>query len=1304
MLYGNLKSNKYITINNTNIKKYFYLKKIFIISLLLLFFVIFFVLTYFAKSEDLRKELDLPSSYDLRNADGENYVTSVKRQKGGTCWTHGALASIEGNLLINGEWKSTGNEVEPNLAEYHLDWWNGFNRHYNNDTNPPDGGGLDVHNGGDYLVTSAYISRGEGTVYSIDANDASEYDDNWYDFTPERNGTSYQYFYSRDIEWLTLGDNLTNISLIKNKIITNGVMGTCLYYSNEFYSDVTNSHYQPPTDNNDPNHAVAIIGWNDTKSTQAPLPGAWLCKNSWGSGWGEKGYFWISYYDKHSCRHPEMGAISFQNTTIQKYDKIYYHDYHGWRDTLKNVTKAFNVFTGNDSHILTSVSFFSANDSVNYTIKIFDDFSKGNLINEVSTISGKIDFMGFHTIDLDKPFPLKEGDNYYIYLELSEGGHPYDRTSEVPVLLGNSNEMGTIVESSSNPSESYYFNGSKWLDLYDIDNSANFCIKGLCISKYIPKKIWVDNDFNETTQGWGFTHFDRIQDAIDNGIDGDTINVFQGTYFENVIVNKSVILIGNGSENTTIDGDGNGTVINISAENVELSKLFITGSGDNQEKDAGIKIFSRQNKISNCNISNNGERGIYIYDSDANIIMDCNISNNNGYGIEIGYSNNNSILNNIFINNGLWIYGKNLSNYFHTIEKNTVNFKNLLYYKNETEIVLDRIEVAQLILINCSEFEIQNIEISNTSAGIQIAYSKNNQISNCTISNIQFDGINLDNSFNNIIFSCNILNSFNGIRMDESINNNIYSSNISCYNAGILIKDSSNNNTIFHNNFNKINNFNAYDYCSNKWDNGIEGNYWDDYDGMDTNGDGIGETPYYIQEDNQDRYPLLNPFGYKSPFANAGENQTTYINEDVFFNGSGIDLDGEIEKYEWDFDGDGIYDWESKTTGKTTHIYTEKGEFYTKLCVTDNWGKTDTDTCLIKVIENQKPTIELLFPLNSSILTTNSVILHWNSTDKDNDSLSFDIYFDNKPFPENLISENVTTQFYNIKNLSNGMTYFWKIILFYGRDKVESEIWNFEVQIPKPNNPPTIILKSPLYNEILKSKTPLLTWEGIDLDYDNLIFDIYLDTNQNPSTKIAENLNKEYFRIHELISGKTYFWRVYVSDGKTTVSSEIWSFRIKIEGIENNEKPNVSIINPKEGELIGGIFDIIGISSDDIKVLKVEIRIDEREWIEVNGTNKWSFKWDTTEFQNGNYKIYFRSFDGEYYSEIEFINIEIDNLNEIKKEENRLNNINIFLILTLTFIIFILISKNIKKGRNDKESKEGQSEISPDEKLINDDN
>ena len=459
----------------------------------------------------------------------------------------------------------------------------------------------------------------------------------------------------------------------------------------------------------------------------------------------------------------------------------------------------------------------------------------------------------------------------------------------------------------------------------------------LCIKDVEAKTITVDDD--------GGQDYESIQDAIDDATEGDIIRVYEGIYYENLLVNKTVNLIGNGTDNTTIDAKGNGTVVNLSADNVEISNFLITGSGDNRGYYAGIRVYSSNNIISNCDISKNKNgillrytsnnsilncnitnheyknsdtnliNGISFYYSSNNLILNCNITNcdyhgihfylssnntisscnisNNYEGIRLEDSSNCAVSNNIFINNGIAIISKTLSHFVHSIENNTVNGKPLLYYWNKNNKILNGIEVGQIILVNCSNFEIKNINISNAPNGIIFAFCEGNTISNCNISNNDWRGIILQHSNNNTILKCNISNNGNGISLrysndnkvsscnilnidwhgiyvwSSSKRNKISNSNISNNNYGIYINDKTYDNLIFHNYF-KDNNMSAFDLGSNYWDNGKEGNYWDDYDGNDTNGDGIGDTPYNIPDHpykipigkNQDRYPLIEPYEY----------------------------------------------------------------------------------------------------------------------------------------------------------------------------------------------------------------------------------------------------------------------------------------------------------------------------------------------------------------------------------------------------------------------------------------------------------
>lgn len=454
---------------------------------------------------DFEKQAPGPMArFDLRDIGA---VTPVRKQKGFTCWTFAVMAAIESNMLMNNVWQAAGEEGLPDLAEYHLDWWNGFNKNNNDDQSPPTGSGIEIHyGGGDYRGASAYIMRGEGVVRDVDAQS--------YLIAPKRRTDGYHYFYVRDIEWFILQSDLGNIGEIKENIMEYGAMATC-YRSSSSFIDSRYTHYQPPESGLGPDHNVAIVGWNDYKITPAPKRGAWLCKNSWGLDSQIDGNLWISYYDKNAGHDSEMGAVAFRGAGPMPYDSVYYHDYHGWRDTIDDCSEAMNAFVARRAEYLKAVSFATAADDVGFEVAIYDGFEAGQPVDLLADVEGTIGRTGFHTVDLPAPIILSQGDDFYIYVRLSHGGHPVDRTSLVrEELPGTRSTLDpfedwhdpfysydsletydwpiqikyVLVESAAGPGQSYYRQDGEWLDLYyrdlgEYSGTANFCIKGLAAAE-----------------------------------------------------------------------------------------------------------------------------------------------------------------------------------------------------------------------------------------------------------------------------------------------------------------------------------------------------------------------------------------------------------------------------------------------------------------------------------------------------------------------------------------------------------------------------------------------------------------------------------------------------------------------------------------------------------------------------------------------------------------------------------------------------------------------------------------------------
>jgi parallel beta-helix repeat protein len=321
--------------------------------------------------------------------------------------------------------------------------------------------------------------------------------------------------------------------------------------------------------------------------------------------------------------------------------------------------------------------------------------------------------------------------------------------------------------------------------------------------------------------GIGSGNYSKIKYAIENASDGDTIFVYNGTYVENLNVDKPIFLIGENKSITIIDGGKNGSTINVNSENVIIKNFTITGGGFDTDIfanffRAGIRVTGSNNIISN------------------------NIFKKNRLGISGVRVTNLTIKDNIFIEDGIMFspYENDervvikLEYFLHNIKNNTVNGKPLYYFYNEKDKVINNWEIGQLILVNCTNFTIKNVSISKTDMGMIFAFCNKCLTEKCNFSK-NILGIWTSKSDENVFRFNNISNNYHhGVVLDYySKNNKIRYNNISNnYMAAVGLEWKSNNNLITKNNFLKNNWGSGFELrCFfNKW----YKNYYTDWIGV----------------------------------------------------------------------------------------------------------------------------------------------------------------------------------------------------------------------------------------------------------------------------------------------------------------------------------------------------------------------------------------------------------------------------------------------------------------------------------------
>jgi C1A family cysteine protease len=393
----------------------------------------------------------LPSSYDLRTL---GKLSPVGNQgQCGCCWAFATMGSLESNLLP---------DVVASFSENNLKDTNGFDYGWNG--------------GGNRDMATAYFARWSGPV-----------DSSADPFNPNSGVSPANLPPSKHVqEVLYLPDrsNATDNNAIKQAIMTYGAVFTNFYMDQSalFLSGSSTTYYNPG--GSAPNHAVDMVGWDDNfdKSrfkTPAPGNGAFICRNSWGTSFGEGGYFYVSYYDKWTGRGGGNTVFDDAEATTN-YKQIYQYDPLGCVESIgfgsaKQLWFS-NVFTAKTPDNVAAVSFYTLAPNTSYTVYVYNNATSGPITAGTAhtTDSGSFSAPGYHTVALSNPITLTANQKFSVVVEVSANSN---YLAPVQARVPGYTSQATAATGRSYVSA----DGKTWSDLTAMQPNMSVCLKAFTV-------------------------------------------------------------------------------------------------------------------------------------------------------------------------------------------------------------------------------------------------------------------------------------------------------------------------------------------------------------------------------------------------------------------------------------------------------------------------------------------------------------------------------------------------------------------------------------------------------------------------------------------------------------------------------------------------------------------------------------------------------------------------------------------------------------------------------------------------------
>ncbi len=387
----------------------------------------------------------LPSAYDLRK---KNRVTSVKDQGScGCCWAFATYGSLESRLMPKETWDFS----EENLIETH-----GF------DKTPCQGG--------NFNMAAAYLARWSGPIresadpYTHAAVRAAP--------KPAKHVAEAVFLPER----ATPEDNDSLKTIVKKY----GGVAAYMYYSSSYYDSSNYAYYYGGSSST--NHGITIVGWDDNFSREkfkayngsAPSgDGAFIVKNTWGEDFGEKGYFYVSYYD--TSIEPYMAFSTVDAAT--KYNLLFQYDPLGAVTGLGfSSTRAWgaNIFKAKVQFSLKAVGFHTLVPNTSFIAYVYKDVAEGQPRSGtlVAKVKGKFPMAGYHTVPVD-PVKILKGQRFSVVIRFTTPNYNYPVPIESPVPNYSSNATSAAGQSFMSSG------GTVWSDVYQTFTNSNVCIKAM---------------------------------------------------------------------------------------------------------------------------------------------------------------------------------------------------------------------------------------------------------------------------------------------------------------------------------------------------------------------------------------------------------------------------------------------------------------------------------------------------------------------------------------------------------------------------------------------------------------------------------------------------------------------------------------------------------------------------------------------------------------------------------------------------------------------------------------------------------